>query len=206
MTETLLQMLLCAIMISVVVRFVLTFQRKKEADEEMDGMMCDSGAMDCAASTTNSVPAMAVNKTSTRDLVFQTLRWIGCDIKEETNEGNSICFSYQGDTFLIDTWGNSVYIKLHFPFIFSFPANDIESFTTMQKAVNLMNFNGYFCFFYTINLDSGEAHVHIKHFMIFTADIRDYEKYLVSQLNEMFIMQRAFYTEIERLKVKEETV
>jgi len=139
----------------------------------------------------------------TRDLVFQTLRRIGCEYREE--EENRILFKYQGEPFMIIANDNSFFIDVYDNWWYSLSTYcEVDEFARLQKVINHVNAFVNSTVLYTIHQESEQIGVHTKRNILFIPQIPEIESYLVSVLDDFFKTQRLVVTEIERIKVKEE--
>ena len=139
----------------------------------------------------------------TRELVFQTLRRIGCEYREE--EENRILFKYQGEPFMIIANDNSFFIDVYDNWWYSLSTYcEVDEFARLQKVINHVNAFVNSTVLYTIHQESEQIGVHTKRNILFIPQIPEIESYLVSVLDDFFKTQRLVVTEIERIKVKEE--
>lgn len=139
----------------------------------------------------------------TRELVFQTLRCIGCEYREE--EENRILFKYQGEPFMIIANDNSFFIDVYDNWWYSLSTYcEVDEFARLQKVINHVNAFVNSTVLYTIHQESEQIGVHTKRNILFIPQIPEIESYLVSVLDDFFKTQRLVVTEIERIKVKEE--
>ena len=191
----------------IIVGIVNMHDEQKRTDEELDLIMGkptmtdSSGSVENNLKPVNPVPTMMVNLPGTRDLVFQTLRSLGCEFTGE--DDTSIRFTYQSGNFAIETVNDYPFINLHFPWMYDVSADDIEEFARIRKVINQMNFQFHCTFFYTVNHNYGTVGVHAKRTALFSADIHQYERYLQSMIEYFFHVQRIFYLEMDKLKSKE---
>ena len=141
--------------------------------------------------------------TGTRELVFQTLRRIGCEYRED--EANRIHFNYQGEPFMIIANDNLFFIDVYDNWWYSLSMYcEVEEFARLQKVINHVNAFVNSTVLYTIHKESEQIGVHAMRDILFIPQIPEIESYLVSVLNDFFKTQRLVMTEIERVKVKEE--
>lgn len=139
----------------------------------------------------------------TRDLVFQTLRRIGCEYREE--EDNRILFKYQGEPFMIVATNDSYFIEVYDNWWYSLSINcEVEEFARLQKVINYINAFVTCTVLYIIHKELEQISVHTKRNILFIPQIPEIELYLVSVLDDFFKTQRLLITELEKYKVREE--
>ena len=139
---------------------------------------------------------------ATRDLVFTTLKKMGCEYCEE--DELRIRFTFQGETFIIDANNECLFINVYDPWWLELPMDgDIEDFARMQKAVNLANCKGTCTVLYTYNEEEGLIGVHSRKNIIFVPQITELDKYLASVLDGFFKIQRLVLSEMDKIKNKE---
>ena len=161
-----------------------------------------TGKDDCSNGENDSVTSME-EIIGTRDLVFQTLRRIGCEYREE--EDNRILFRYQGEPFLIIATNDSYFIEVYNNWWYSLSINcEVEEFARLQKVINYINAFVTCTVLYIFHKELEQISVHTKRNILFIPQIPEIELYLVSVLDEFFKTQRLVVTEIEKMKVKEE--
>ena len=161
-----------------------------------------TGKDDCLNGENDSVTSME-EKIGTRDLVFQTLRRIGCEYREE--EDNRILFRYQGEPFMIIANDGSFFIDVYDNWWYSLSTYcEVDEFARLQKVINHVNAFVNGTVLYTVHQESEQIGVHTKRNILFIPQIPEIESYLVSVLNDFFKTQRLVVTEIEKMKVKEE--
>ncbi len=142
----------------------------------------------------------------TRDLVLETLREMGCEHEEGTEEDDiRIRFSYQGEQFMIEADNECYFINIYDLWWHHMSTYcDVDEFAAMQKTINRINAHANCTVLYTINQEAEEIGVHSKKNMLFVRQIPDLKGYLVSTLNDFFKVQRSVMSEIEKCKVTEE--
>ena len=161
-----------------------------------------TGKDDCLNGENDSVTSME-EIIGTRDLVFQTLRRIGCEYREE--EDNRILFRYQGEPFLIIATNDSYFIEVYNNWWYSLSINcEVEEFARLQKVINYINAFVTCTVLYIIHKELEQIGVHTKKSVLFIPQIPEIELYLVSVLDDFFKTQRLFITELEKYKVREE--
>mgnify|MGYP006873031304 CR=1 FL=1 len=152
--------------------------------------------------TTSEQASSANNQCATRNLVFSTLKKMGCEYYEE--DELRIRFTFQGETFIIDSSNDCLFINVYDPWWFELPmSGDIEDFARMQKAVNLANCKGSCTVLYTYNEEEGLIGVHSRKNIIFVPQITELDKYLASILDGFFKIQRLVMSEMDKIKNKE---
>ena len=160
----------------------------------------DSAGQDEAASGDEKEEA-----GQTRALLVKTLRKMGCEpVTEEGSE--KIWFDYQGEHFYVNASNDSLFITVYDAWWYQVEMDNIEEFARMQKTVNWMNGWASSTVLYTIGHEKALGGVHLKRHMLFVDSIPELEQYLLGTLDDFFQLQRVFVTEMEKQKVKEETL
>ena len=143
----------------------------------------------------------------TRDLVLETLREMGCEYEEGTEDENDIriFFTYQGERFMIEADNECYFINIYDLWWHHMSTYcDVEEFSAMQKTINQINAKASCTVLYTINQEAEEIGVHSKKNMLFVRQIPGLKDYLVSVLNDFYNIRRDVLIEIEKCKVVEE--
>jgi hypothetical protein len=140
---------------------------------------------------------------STRQLALNTIEHIGSEPKY-TEEGY-IQFEYQGVIFLMETANDCMFVNLIWPWCHSFSKFDIDEFARARQVVNDINMRGLVSVFYSIT-DSDDVAIHIKKNFLFVPQIPNLEEYLRLMLDSFFRTARTLDLEIEKCRVKEESV
>lgn len=140
---------------------------------------------------------------STRQLALNTIEHIGSEPKY-TEEGR-IQFEYQGVIFLMETANDCMFVNLIWPWCHSFSKFDIDEFARARQVVNDINMRGLVSVFYSIT-DSDDVAIHIKKNFLFVPQIPNLEEYLRLMLDSFFRTARTLDLEIEKCRVKEESV
>jgi len=142
----------------------------------------------------------------TRDLVLETLREMGCEYGEGTEENDiRIRFSYQGEQFMIEADNDCFFINIYDLWWYHISTYcDVDEFAAMQKTINRINAHVNCTVLYTINQEAEEIGVHSKKNMLFVRQIPGLKDYLVSVLNDFYKIRRDVLIEIEKCKVTAE--
>lgn len=136
----------------------------------------------------------------TKDLVYITLRSIGC-VPEEDENGR-ILFEYQGITFLMDAVDDCLFVNLIWPWCHSFSKFDVDELARVRKVINEINAQGTMSVFYSFS-DSDEVAVHIKKHFLFVPQIPDLENYFKLIINAFFRTVRVLELKVEQLRMQE---
>lgn len=132
----------------------------------------------------------------TRDLVFETLRQMGCEYEEL--EDKIISFDYQGENFHIDADNNCLFINIYDLWWYKLSTKcDLKEFANMRKAVNEVNGYSLCTVFYSIYPEAEMFGLHSKKHLIFIRQIPDLKTYLSSTLENFFKVQREVLTRME---------
>lgn len=137
---------------------------------------------------------------NTKDLVYITLRSIGC-VPEEDENGR-ILFEYQGITFLMDAVDDCMFVNLIWPWCHSFSSFDVDELARARKVINEINAQGTMSVFYSFS-DSDEVAVHIKKHFLFVPQIPDLENYFKLIINAFFRTVRVLELKVEQLRMQE---
>ena len=155
-------------------------------------------------SDNNQVIETKMDETiSTRQLLLNTIEHIGSEPKY-TEEGR-IQFEYQGVIFLMETANDCMFVNLIWPWCHSFSKFDIDEFARVRQVVNDINARGTATVIYGIT-DSDDVAIHIKKNFLFVPQIPNLEEYLRLMLDSFFRTARTLDVEIEKCRVKEESV
>lgn len=142
-------------------------------------------------------------KISTGQLVLDAIERIGSEPKY-TEEGR-IQFENQGIVFLMEAVNDCMFVNLIWPWCHSFSKFDIDEFARVRQVVNNINARGTATVIYGIT-DSDDVAVHIKKHFLFISQVPDLEDYLKLMLDSFFRTARTLDVEIEKYRVKEESV
>lgn len=140
---------------------------------------------------------------STRQLALNTIERIGSE--PQYTEERRIQFEYQGIVFLMEAVNDCMFVNLIWPWCHSFSKFDIDEFARVRQVVNDINARGTATVIYGIT-DSDDVAVHIKKHFLFISQIPDLEEYLKLMLDSFFRTARTLDVEIEKCRVKEESV
>ena len=133
----------------------------------------------------------------TKDLVIRTLRAIGCEPSVNEGDENRIDFQYQGGNFFIITADGYVFTYLYFVWWYDAPLDNIDALSAIQKAVNNANCQPIGCnVMYTINKEDRIVGVHSRSQILFSPDIRGLDRYLTTELQELFEVRNNVVMEI----------
>jgi len=133
----------------------------------------------------------------TKDLVIRTLRAIGCEPSVNEEDENRIDFQYQGGNFFIITADGYVFTYLYFVWWYDAPLDNIDALSAIQKAVNNANCQPIGCnVMYTINKEDRIVGVHSRSQLLFSPDIRGLDRYLTTELQELFEVRNNVVMEI----------
>lgn len=133
----------------------------------------------------------------TKSLVMRTLRAIGCEPSVNEEDENRIDFQYQGGNFFIITADGYVFTYLYFVWWYDAPLDNIDALSAIQKAVNNANCQPIGCnVMYTINKEDRIVGVHSRSQLLFSPDIRGLDRYLTTELQELFEVRNNVVMEI----------
>lgn len=133
----------------------------------------------------------------TKSLVMRTLRAIGCEPSINEEDENRIDFQYQGGNFFIITADNYLYVNLYFVWWYDAPLDNIDALSAIQKAVNNANCQPIGCnVMYTINKEDRIVGVHSRSQLLFSPDIKGLDRYLTTELQELFEVRNNVVMEI----------
>ena len=139
---------------------------------------------------------------TTRDLVLQTLREMGCKYSEEF-DGTLIHFSYQGKVFFVEAHNDCPYIYLLDPWWYEMSMDgDIEDFACMQKAVNEVNSYGKATVYYSFDEEDRTISLSSRQSILFVEEIKCIDNYLAAVLDVFFRVQQKVLTEMEKYRVR----
>lgn len=145
---------------------------------------------------------MDLQQCSTKNLLIDTLKKIGCRPKED-NEGR-ILFDYQEGHFVIQYSDTSYWISVDFPFWYEFSTYDIDQFARMQKAVNEVNSGGSCNVYYAVNKETETVYLHSSMILPFVPQIPDLDDFLRAALKALFVSRYFVCNKLEKTEMKED--
>lgn len=139
-------------------------------------------------------------------LVLCTLRKIGCPPEmEERARVTWVYFTYQGEKFTIECRDDCQFIVIYDTWWFHISVySDVEDIANLHKVINLTNQHANVTVIHTVNDEMEEIGVHSRKNILFIPQIPHIDKYLVSTLDDFFVVQRHVVREFEKCKVREE--
>ena len=161
-----------------------------------------------ALDASRQVPAnpSATDSMGTRDLFLDTLTKIGCQYTLGEGEDKQIYFAYQGEHFIASASNDSYYVHIWDLAWERVELYDIDEISRMRKAINESNFNVAATTVFTIDEEEKQMIVHCKNTIPFVYSMPNIETYLKVELNSFFRAHQLVATEMDKLRVKEESV
>lgn len=177
-----------------------TFKANNETEENEDVQPFEE-LNDCVMEE-----ASYLDERTITGLVLCTLRKIGCEPKTETHERiTSVCFTYQGEQFIIECNDSSQFINIYDTWWYGISIySDVEEIANLHRTINLVNQYTSCTLLYTTNQEIEQIGVHSRRNLLFIKEIPDIDQYLICVLNDFFKSQRLVATELEKCKVREE--
>lgn len=140
---------------------------------------------------------------STRDLCAEVLRKLNCDVQfDEENEYN-MYFTYQGESFSVDTWENGLMITIWDTWWGTVDLDDLDDVSRVRKAINNINVRQNLTLMYSIDEKGQKFAVHTKRQCLLIPQIPQIENYMAAMLTGFFDVQRSFKEEYDRLRLEE---
>lgn len=146
------------------------------------------------------------NIIGTRDLFLDTLTKIGCQYHLGEGEDERIYFAYQGEHFFAEASNEAKFLHLWDTHWEHVELEDIDELSRLRKAINLSNLNMSVTTVYTIDEEEKTMDVHCKMTTVFIPEIPDSDEYLRVILDNFFRTHQMVTTEMNKLRVKEDSV
>jgi hypothetical protein len=147
-----------------------------------------------------------LDERTTTELVLCTLRKIGCEPETEELRGlTRVYITYQGEKFTIECNDSCRFIVIYDTWWFHISVySDVEDIANLHKVINLTNQHANVTVIHTVNDEMEEIGVHSRKNILFIPQIPHIDKYLVSTLDDFFVVQRHVVREFEKFNVREE--
>lgn len=176
------------------------WKEKEEDAEEVERILAETKKLE--EEKKNGLLLKDLENIGTHQLVLKILKVIGCQYEEVDDVRTRIV--YQGETFLIDSRDDCLFINVYDPWWYELPMNgDIDDFARLQKAINHVNSMVGCTVLYTYNNEERAIGVHTMKNLIFIPQIPHLDNYLESTFADFFKVQRTLLTEIEKIKTAE---
>lgn len=190
--------------ISITITIILTYyfynkSKQEKMNEEMDRII------NSPSSTSESQTNMDdIQNISTRDLCVNVLRKLNCDVQFDEEDSYRMSFTYQGETFQIDTWKDGLMILIWDTWWGSVDLDDLDDVSRIRKAINTININSSLTLVYSIDQENQRFAIHTKRQCLFIPQIPNIENYLSAMLSGFFEVQRSFKEELDKLRKEDE--
>ena len=190
--------------ISITITIILTYyfynkSKQEKMNEEMDRII------NSPSSTSESQTNMDdIQNISTRDLCVNVLRKLNCDVQFDEEDSYRMSFTYQGETFQIDTWKDGLMISIWDTWWGSVDLDDLDDVSRIRKAINTININSSLTLVYSIDQENQRFAIHTKRQCLFIPQIPNIENYLSAMLSGFFEVQRSFKEELDKLRKEDE--
>jgi hypothetical protein len=190
--------------ISITITIILTYyfynkSKQEKMNEEMDRII------NSPRSTSESQTNMDdIQNISTRDLCVNVLRKLNCDVQFDEEDSYRMSFTYQGETFQIDTWKDGLMILIWDTWWGSVDLDDLDDVSRIRKAINTININSSLTLVYSIDQENQRFAIHTKRQCLFIPQIPNIENYLSAMLSGFFEVQRSFKEELDKLRKEDE--
>lgn len=196
--------------ISITITIILTYyfynkSRQDKMNEEMDRIVNSPSSIVRTGITSESQTNMdEIQNISTRDLCVNVLRKLNCDVQFDEEDSYRMSFTYQGETFQIDTWKDGLMILIWDTWWGSVDLDDLDDVSRIRKAINTININSSLTLVYSIDQENQRFAIHTKRQCLFIPQIPNIENYLSAMLSGFFEVQRSFKEELDKLRKEDE--
>lgn len=179
--------------------------RQDKMNEEMDRIVNSPSSTVRTGITSESQNNMdEIQNISTRDLCVNVLRKLNCDVQFDEEDSYRMSFTYQGETFQIDTWKDGLMILIWDTWWGSVDLDDLDDVSRIRKAINTININSSLTLVYSIDQENQRFAIHTKRQCLFIPQIPNIENYLSAMLSGFFEVQRSFKEELDKLRKEDE--
>ena len=179
--------------------------RQDKMNEEMDRIVNSPSSIVRTGITSESQNNMdEIQNISTRDLCVNVLRKLNCDVQFDEEDSYRMSFTYQGETFQIDTWKDGLMILIWDTWWGSVDLDDLDDVSRIRKAINTININSSLTLVYSIDQENQRFAIHTKRQCLFIPQIPNIENYLSAMLSGFFEVQRSFKEELDKLRKEDE--
>ena len=196
--------------ISITITIILMYyfynkSRQDKMNEEMDRIVNSPSSIVRTGITSESQTNMDdIQNISTRDLCVNVLRKLNCDVQFDEEDSYRMSFTYQGETFQIDTWKDGLMILIWDTWWGSVDLDDLDDVSRIRKAINTININSSLTLVYSIDQENQRFAIHTKRQCLFIPQIPNIENYLSAMLSGFFEVQRSFKEELDKLRKEDE--
>ena len=196
--------------ISITITIILMYyfynkSRQDKMNEEMDRIVNSPSNIVRTGITSESQTNMdEIENISTRDLCVNVLRKLNCDVQFDEEDSYRMSFTYQGETFQIDTWKDGLMILIWDTWWGSVDLDDLDDVSRIRKAINTININSSLTLVYSIDQENQRFAIHTKRQCLFIPQIPNIENYLSAMLSGFFEVQRSFKEELDKLRKEDE--
>lgn len=196
--------------ISITITIILLYyfynkSRQDKMNEEMDRIVNSPSSIVRTGITSESQTNMdEIQNISTRDLCVNVLRKLNCDVQFDEENSYRMSFTYQGETFQIDTWKDGLMILIWDTWWGSVDLDDLDDVSRIRKAINTININSSLTLVYSIDQENQRFAIHTKRQCLFIPQIPNIENYLSAMLSGFFEVQRSFKEELDKLRKEDE--
>ena len=196
--------------ISITITIILMYyfynkSRQDKMNEEMDRIVNSPSSIVRTGITSESQTNMdEIQNISTRDLCVNVLRKLNCDVQFDEEDSYRMSFTYQGETFQIDTWKDGLMISIWDTWWGSVDLDDLDDVSRIRKAINTININSSLTLVYSIDQENQRFAIHTKRQCLFIPQIPNIENYLSAMLSGFFEVQRSFKEELDKLRKEDE--
>lgn len=179
--------------------------RQDKMNEEMDRIVNSPSSIVRTGITSESQNNMdEIQNISTRDLCVNVLRKLNCNVQFDEEDSYRMSFTYQGETFQIDTWKDGLMILIWDTWWGSVDLDDLDDVSRIRKAINTININSSLTLVYSIDQENQRFAIHTKRQCLFIPQIPNIENYLSAMLSGFFEVQRSFKEELDKLRKEDE--
>ena len=196
--------------ISITITIILMYyfynkSRQDKMNEEMDRIVNSPSSIVRTGITSESQNNMdEIQNISTRDLCVNVLRKLNCNVQFDEEDSYRMSFTYQGETFQIDTWKDGLMILIWDTWWGSVDLDDLDDVSRIRKAINTININSSLTLVYSIDQENQRFAIHTKRQCLFIPQIPNIENYLSAMLSGFFEVQRSFKEELDKLRKEDE--
>ena len=151
----------------------------------------------------NNVNKEDVKTMGTKDFLIELLTKLGCQY--EIDENDRIDFKWQGGYFTADADNESVFVIVWYFQWAEYELYDIDTISRVKRVINDANVYHNIDVVYSVNEAGSTFHVHSKKHFLLMPQIPDAEGYLQAVLGMFFQVRRFVETQIDKLKLEEES-
>lgn len=133
-------------------------------------------------------------------LLKAILKDLNCQYEED--ERGNLMFTFQGESFVIFTNSESIWIRIYDLQWYDCSLDKLEEMSCMQKAINIANTTQSCTAVYDINKDDNKMIVYSKCDLVISSDLPMPDKYLAVWLSNFFHLKHTVIIEFEKEKQK----